>query len=292
MRSMTGFGQAAGENERFRMTVVLRGVNHRFLDLSMRLREALRPQETQLRELLAARLWRGRVEVSLEVETLGSRGVEVMIDQEVAAAVRGLCDDLEKRGVISGSLQLSDLLRLPEVVRLQVRDPDWTDDDRRLLLEVTEGALEQLIAARRTEGEKLMLALEARIAGLDDLASRLADRWQGMPAELGDALRRRISELVGEESLDSDRLAQEVAHLVDRSDVSEELDRLRSHLGHFRTVVGQEGSVGKRLDFLIQEIFRELNTLGAKCRDSEMIRWVLDGKVLCEQLREQVQNIE
>ena len=292
MRSMTGFGQAAGETEHFQMTVTLRGVNHRYLDLSLRLRDGLRPVEPALRELLTARLWRGRVEVSLEVAAVGNRDVEVEIDEEVAAGLRARCDDLRRRGVIDGDLELGDLLRLPDVVKLEVRDPEWSDGDQEALLEVTGRALDQMIAARATEGGKLAAVLRERLAGLGELRARLAERGAGMAGELAASLRQRISELLADGQMDEDRLAQEVAYLVDRSDVREELDRLQSHLEHFASMMDQDGSVGKRLDFLTQEIFRELNTLGAKCRDSEMTRWVLDAKVLCEQLREQVQNVE
>ncbi|MEM7583632.1 MAG: YicC/YloC family endoribonuclease [Acidobacteriota bacterium] len=291
MRSMTGFGQAAGESERFRITVTLRGVNHRFLDLSIRLREALRGREPTLRDLLSARLWRGRVEVSLDVLTLGARDPEVTIDEEMAVAVRGVCDGLRQRGVVAGELEISDLLRLPDIVKLQSHDPEWADDDQAVLRRVTGEALDQLIDARILEGEKLAAALNERLDGLEQLAAELVARGAQAVKELAGSLRQRISELT-DSAIDEDRLAQEVALLVDRSDVSEELDRLTSHLEHFRTVMSQDGSIGKRLDFLTQEIFRELNTLGAKCRDSEMIRRVLDSKVLCEQLREQVQNIE
>ncbi len=292
MHSMTGFGQAAGESERFRITVTLRGVNHRFLDLSMRLTDAQRPFEPALRERLSSRLYRGRVEVALEVAPLGAREVEVTIDEEVAAALSTTCDDLRSRGLVAGELEVGHLLALPEVVKLTVRDPEWTAADRERLLEVTEQALAQLVAARAAEGDKLAAALDERLVGLGRLTAELAERRAGMAGELAAALRERISELLAGEALDEDRLAQEVAYLVDRSDVGEELDRLQSHLEQFRSVMGQEGSVGKRLDFLAQEIFRELNTLGAKCRDSEMTRGVLDAKALCEQLREQVQNVE
>ncbi len=292
MRSMTGFGQASGESDRFRLTATLRGVNHRFLDLSMRLRDELRPEEPALRELLAARLWRGRVEVAIEVVALGRRDVGVSIDREVAAALKRLADDLLADGVISADLAFGDLLRLPELVRLDVRDPERKAEDRDLLLRVVEDALDQLIAARSAEGEKLTAAINERLDGLERLRADLVLGWREMAGALADSLRQRISELLDAGELDEDRLAQEVAYLVDRSDVSEELDRLRSHLDQFRSIVGQEGTLGKRLDFLTQEIFRELNTLGSKCRDSGMTRLMLDAKVLCEQLREQVQNIE
>ncbi len=292
MRSMTGFGQASGENPRFRVTVTLRGVNHRFLDLSMRLREELRREEPALRELLSGRLWRGRVEVSVEVLAVGDRGARVSVDPRVAVAVKELAAELSAGGVISGELSFGDLLRLPELVRLEIPDPDWTAEDRDLLLGVATEALEQLIAARSEEGDKIRPALASRIEGLRALTSELTAHREQISAELAAALRRRIADLLAGDAVDEDRLAQEVAYLVDRSDVSEELDRLGSHLEHFDSILEQEGSIGKRLDFLIQEIFRELNTLGSKCRDSAMTRRVLDAKVLCEQLREQVQNIE
>ncbi|MCP3964465.1 MAG: YicC family protein [bacterium] len=292
MHSMTGFGQASKENERFRMTVTLRGVNHRYLDLSPRMRDELRPLEPSLREVLSRRLQRGRVEVSVEVASLGTRDVEVTIDEAVADAVKTMADALAGRGVISGELQLRDLLRLPEVVQLQIRDPEWTDEDRALLISVVEAALDQLLTARAAEGEKLFAVLEERLAGLQRIGVALSELKAGMAAELSSSLRRRISELLDRDRPDEDRLAQEVAYLVDRADVSEELDRLESHLEQFRSAMRQRGSIGKRLDFLAQEIFRELNTLGAKCRDSEMTRNMLDAKVLCEQVREQVQNVE
>ena len=292
MRSMTGFGQAAGESERFRVSVTLRGVNHRFLDLQMRLRDELRREEPVLRELLSSHLWRGRVEVSVEVSAAGARDSRVSFDRRVAGAVRKLADDLAADGVISGELAFGDLLRLPEVVRLEIHDPDWTPSDQEMLLRVTRAALDQLIAARSAEGSKLGAALVERLEGLRHLAEELAGRRDAAVAEMASSLRRRVAELLAGEALDEDRVAQEVVYLVDRSDVSEELDRLRSHLDHFASILSQKGSIGKRLDFLTQEILRELNTLGAKCRDSEMTRRVLDAKVLCEQLREQVQNVE
>ncbi len=292
MRSMTGFGQASRENERFRTTVTLRGLNHRFLDLSMRLRDELRREEPGLRDLLTSRLWRGRVEVSVEVAAVGRRDVEVSIDREVAAAVGALAGELEADGVIAGRPTFGDLLRLPELVRLEIPDPEWTAADRDLLLGVAEEALEQLIAARCEEGEKILAALLARIEDLRRLAAELGRRREETVGELAASLRQRIRDVLDGETVDEDRMAQEVAYLVDRSDVSEELDRLDSHFEQFATISSQDGSVGKRLDFLLQEIFRELNTVGSKCRDSEMTRRVLDSKGLCEQLREQVQNVE
>ncbi len=293
MRSMTGFGQGAAESERVRVTVTLRGVNHRYLDLVLRLREEYRAAEPALRELLAGALQRGRVEAVVEVELLGSQPVEIVVDEDLAEGLHELQRNLVDRGLTHGGLTFTDLLRLPEVVKLQPRRTEWTAADQEILLQAAKAALAQLLNARETEGAKLREVFLPRLETLAGLVSQLGARRAEVASESLAVLRARLRELLdGESALTEDRLAQEAAILVDRSDVAEELDRLASHLEHFHTVMDGEGSLGKRLDFLTQEIFRELNTLGAKCRDSEMTRGVLDGKVLCEQIREQVQNVE
>lgn len=292
MRSMTGFGQAAGENGRFRMTVSLRAVNHRFLDLVLRGPEELRKREPGLRQRLSEGLARGRVELALEVTSLGPRQVSVGVDEELVQGLRGLCDQLADRGLISPDLALGDLLRLPELVKLEVRDPEWSDGDVELLERLVDEALAQLVAARETEGRKLRAALEERLEALGRLARELAALRPRTVEETARNLERRLSELLEDQVADEGRLAQEAALLADRSDVAEELDRLESHLDQMAAILGRDGSIGKRLDFLAQEIFRELNTLGAKCRNSEMTHLVVESKVLCEQIREQVHNVE
>jgi len=292
MRSMTGFGQAGGENDRFRVTVTLRGVNHRFLDLSLRLRDEYRAAEADLREVLTGQLERGRVEVTVDIEPLVSRPVKLQVDHELALAVRQATDSLAAEGLIGAELSLGDLMRLPEVVRLRVRPLEWRDADQELLLTIAGRALVQLVEARATEGQDLGSVLDQRLQALTGLTAELAQRAAKSPIEAAAALRKRIDELLAGEAVDENRLAQEIALLVDKSDVSEELDRLRSHLKHFSSLLQRPGAVGKRLEFLTQEVLRELNTVGSKCRDSEMTRRVLEGKALCEQVREQVQNVE
>lgn len=294
MRSMTGFGQAEGVNSRHTVAVVLRGVNHRFLDLAVRLREEARPSEAELRDLLAAAVHRGRVDVTVEIGRREPPAPRVEIDRELVKALHLACHELVAQGLMSGDLTLGDLARLPEVVRVSRPDDVWDEEDRGLLLQVAGQALEQFLAGRSQEGERLGQVLAARLDELQEATARLAARRDLVTRELGESLRRRLQELVAGAGLELDesRLAQEAAILVDRGDVREELDRLAAHLEHFREVQRQPGPVGKRLDFLTQEILRELNTLGSKCRDAEMVRSTLDAKVLCEQLREQVQNVE
>lgn len=290
--SMTGYGQAQGSDERHRIAVAIRTVNHRFLDQALRLSDQYRELEASLREKIAGQLRRGRVEATIEIEYLGERNTRVEVDRVVAAALEGERKRLSEEGVEVQPLSFSDLLRLPDVVRVANGREEWMASDQALFEEVVDRALDQVLAGRRREGEQLEKVLVERLDGLSDLVERLAERRKSVEAETLDALRERLARLLGDSSLPEERLAQEAAVLVEKSDIGEELDRLGSHLEHFRENLERGGAVGKRSDFLSQEIYRELNTLVAKCRDPQMTALAVDAKLLCEQLREQVQNLE
>ncbi|HEX5758849.1 MAG TPA: YicC/YloC family endoribonuclease [Thermoanaerobaculia bacterium] len=289
---MTGFGQASGESRRHAVTVALRAVNHRFLDVQLRLDEALRGSETALRERIAARVARGRVEARVEARPLAERPARVELHMGAIRAAHAATHELVSQGLIAGELTAGDLLRLPEAFRVALEPDAWEAEEHELLLRVADAALAQLDAGRELEGRNLAAALERRLDALAEVLARLEALEGPVREELAAGLARRVGELLGGQSVEEGRLAQEVALLADRGDVREELDRLASHLQHFREVMASSEAAGKRLDFLTQEVFRELNTLGAKCRHAGVVRAVLDGKVLCEQLREQVQNVE
>jgi len=292
MRSMTGYGEASGENARYGIAVSVRAVNHRFLDVQLRIGEELRASEAALREAIAREVSRGRVEVRVELRPVVERKASVQVNMGVIREAHVAVHQLVEAGLVQGGLTSGDLLRLPEAFRVELAAGDWTDEDEELLLRVARDAVAQLVTGRETEGANLAAAMEEKLRGVEEAVVRLDGLRGSAREDIAAALRRRLAELLASQPLDEARMAQEVALLVDRSDVSEEIDRLRSHLEHFRAVTREPGAAGKRLDFLTQEIFRELNTLGAKCRHADMTRVVLDAKVLCEQIREQVQNVE
>lgn len=296
MRSMTGFGQATGGGERHQVTVTARSVNHRFLEVRLRVPDEARADEAALQDLFAAELSRGRVEASVEVRRLGPRGVEVEVDREVVMSAHAAFEDLVGGGLVAEQLTAGDLLRLPEAVTVRVAPERWEEADQATLLAVAREARDQLVAGREAEGARLARLLGERLDELAAVAAELDALAPEARREASAALRGRLEELLaasgGGARLDPGRLEHEVAVLAERGDVSEELDRLGAHLEHFRELLAAPGAVGKRLDFLTQEILRELNTLGSKCRHLEMTRRVLDGKLLVEQLREQVQNVE
>lgn len=301
MRSMTGFGQASGENRHHALTVTLRGVNHRYLEIKLRLGDEYRSSEAELRKLLQSQLFRGRIDATVEVRRLTEREAEVQVHRGVVRAAHSSFHELVEEGLLTRELTAGDLIRLPEAVTVRVAPDRWEEEDHELLLAVARQALDEMVRARSHEGERLAAFLAERVGELEDRLEKLDMLRDGALEEIAAGLEERLEKLLNQRSseptdeLDRSRLAQEVAILADKSDVREELDRLSSHVNHFREISARSkspASVGKRLDFLCQEIFRELNTLGAKCRNADMTRVVLDAKGVAEQLREQVQNVE
>jgi uncharacterized protein (TIGR00255 family) len=292
MRSMTGYGEASAENARHGITVSLRAVNHRFLDLQLRIGEELRGSEAALRDVIGKEVSRGRVEARVEMRSVAERKASVQVNMGVIREAHVAVHQLVDAGLIDRGLSAGDLMRLPEAFRVDLETEEWTPEDEELLLQAARGAVAQLVASREREGASLVAIMDEKLVGVEGAVARLDVLRGPVREEMAAALKRRLAEMLAGQALDEGRIAQEVALLVDRCDVSEEIDRLRSHVEHFRSVMREGAAAGKRLDFLTQEVFRELNTLGAKCRNAEMTRAVLDAKVTCEQIREQVQNVE
>lgn len=292
MKSMTGFGQATVHEGSLRVDVALRSVNHRFLDIVVRVAEAHRDLESTVREAIAAKVGRGRIEAAIEISGRAASSARVEVDVELVRALHAAAHSLEAQGLVRAGLSFAELLRLPDAVRVE-RGGGATDaSELSAVVAALAAGLEQMIEARAREGESLRQILLAKLDGLELVRRDLTIRRSQSLENLASDFEQRLRTWVGEKNLDENRLAQEVAIWVDRSDVTEELDRLGSHLVHFRQAVEENGSLGKRLDFLAQEIARELNTIGSKSRDAEVARLVIEAKLLCEQIREQVQNVE
>jgi len=289
---MTGFGEASAEAGQVRATASLRAVNHRYLDFSLRLPDELRARHREVESAVRERVERGRVEVRIALEATAPPEVAAEIRDGVVRALHGEVERLVAAGLLEGGLSAGDLLRVPGVVELRSESPEseersWQAAERALDL-----ALAELVTAREAEGGRLARALVERLDALEGIVEKLAGRRERVRRELLEQLRGRLAELLEGREVPEERLLIEAGVLAERGDFGEEIDRLRSHGEHFRALLAETSAVGKRLDFLCQEILRELNTAGSKCRDAEMTRWVVAGKELCEQLREQVQNLE
>jgi len=289
---MTGYGQAAGENETYRVAVTARSVNHRFLDLSIRIGDDYRVLESNLRQLAAARLLRGRVEIRVAIEDLSGGEASVSIDENLVGELLAATARLDREGIDEAALSIGDVLRLPEVVRVRRDQAGFESADRELVLTVAAGAVDRLLEMRSVEGGQLESILAERLELLGAVVVRLEGERAEVRARLLENMKGRVEELMEGQEIAPERLAQETAILAEKIDIQEELDRLGAHLETFAAAMREDEAIGRRLDFLAQEIHRELNTLGSKCRDAQMAEWIVDGKVICEQLREQVQNVE
>lgn len=288
---MTGYGEASAADCRHRVTVTARSVNHRNLDVAVRVRGPFRSIEPELRTAVAEEVGRGRVEIGVEIESAWGAGDF----RETDAAVERLLGTVrrwQRRGIVNPELSAGELLSAIRALRPESGGAA-DQEERALVVETCRRALASLVAEREREGQVLAVALNGHLASLRACVGTLTARRSEVVGEAAGELERRIGELLGvSEPLDPGRLVQEVALLVERSDTSEELERLDGHLEGFEAAMKEGGAIGRRLVFLSQEILRELNTVGSKCRDLEMQRGVVEGKVLCEQLREQAQNVE
>jgi len=290
MKSMTGFGQATGEAGAWRLSVSIRGVNHRALDVVVRSRQEMGALEPVLRAAAGKRVARGRVELSLDWQALDPAAALARPAEERLRWLRARGAELVRGGALPEELSNADLLRWPGVLEGAATSP-LGEAERMGLLEVAGRALDQFDAGRRSEGKALEAVLRERIARLREVAIRLRSRREIVRGEMARQFAERVAEILRQVPADPVRVAQEVAFLAERSDIREELDRLDAHLVHFAALL-EEPAAGRRLDFLTQEILRELNTVGSKAKDLEATRGVIEGKELCEQLREQVQNVE
>jgi uncharacterized protein (TIGR00255 family) len=285
--SMTGFARRETSGSWGTLVCELRSVNHRFLESGFRLPDDLRSLEGELRQRLARDLKRGKVDCSITWRR--SQGSETALEVDPAALERLLASVREIARTLPGNhtVNVLDILRWPGVLRDESNN---TEDILKATHALFGGTLEELIAARAREGQRLRELLEQRCDGLETLVSHVRARLPEVHARVRARLDERLAEL--KTNIDQDRLEQELAMLLQRLDVDEELDRLTGHIAEIRRVVNSSEPAGRRLDFLMQELNREANTLSSKSQDLDTTRSAVDMKVIIEQMREQVQNVE
>ena len=286
IRSMTGFARRERQFPWGLLAWELKTVNHRFLEMGFRLPEEFRVGEAEFRQSVAAAARRGKVECSLHFRPAVAAGA-LEVDAELLASLNERAKAIAAQAGPAARIDALDLLRWPGVIRDAARDhAPMVAAAQALLAE----ALTELARFRDSEGGRLRDALEQRCGGLVEFAARVADRLPEVRARMRARLLERVAQLVAD--VDHDRLEQELAILAQRLDVDEEIDRLRGHVAEVRKTFDDQEPAGRRLDFLMQELNREANTLSSKSQDIETTRAAVDMKVLIEQMREQVQNIE
>jgi len=293
VRSMTGFGRGEASGESIAVTVEVRSVNHRHLDVALRLPRSLAALELDVRRLVQSRLERGRIDIAVQLTPLaGAATQRVQVDaalaREYVARARALAMELG----LDGAPNLAWLLEQPGVVRLEDPEPIEPAAPWPLLAEALGRALDELVARRTAEGDRLAEALRTLHGELTTNVELVSVRAPATTARREDRLRDRLRALLAETAIDQSRIVTEAAVWADKSDVTEELARLRAHLAEFTLMLGKDGPVGRPLDFLIQELNREINTVASKADDLEMSQAALTAKGVLEKIREQVQNLE
>jgi len=293
--SMTGFGRAAGAlSARYFVAVTAKSVNHRFLETSVRIPEYLWEAEAMVRALASETFARGKVDISIRVQRTAQPDYSVRINTQIANTVvpqlRAVAEELGLGSTFSGG----DLLRIPDLLQVEAIDAEITEDEREALSTLVRGALALMRDMRVREGESLRADVTARLQTIRELQQRLALHRDDIRAELLASYQARVQEIAKVAGVDvnQDRIAQEVVIMVEKGDVAEELTRLAHHVDQAERAVSGNEAAGKKLDFLSQEMLREVNTMGSKSRSAALRTLVVELKTEVERIREQVQNVE
>ena len=293
LKSMTGFGRAAGPVGDGSAEILARSVNHRSLDLTIKVREADLSLEPLVRGVFSRKLSRGKVEVSLRVKRAAADDYQVNLNEPLLEATLARLALLAAKFPVVGRLEGRDILAIPQIFSIENGAAQFSPEEKTAVEKLAEEAANALTLMRETEGREIAAEIGSRLEKLQSRALRIAARREELTRNIHAVLRERMKTLFPEVTFDPGRLEQEAALAAERSDVSEELQRLQAHLEQAARLVAEAGEpAGKRLDFLSQEILREINTLGSKARDLQLTRDVLDMKADLEAIREQIPNVE
>jgi uncharacterized protein (TIGR00255 family) len=292
IKSMTAYGQGEAEGPGQKWLVELRSLNHRFQELSLNLPKRLWGLEDRLRKLIKGRIFRGRLEMQLTWESLGDQALTLKVDPNLARQTAALLQELQAVAALAEPIRLEHLLHFSDLFITRENQEIELEGSWEAIAQAVNHALEELEQMRLTEGAALAVDLALSLDAIRRQVARIRAQAPLLPQLWRERVSARLAELLGEVGVDETRLAQEVAFLAERRDLSEELARLDSHLAQFVETLAVPGPVGRKQEFLLQEMLREANTIGSKAGDLLISQAVLEIKGFLERLREQVQNIE
>ncbi len=291
LRSMTGYARATGTNEAFEVTAEIRSVNHRFLDLRVRAPASIATLERQIRERVNQAMSRGKVDVNVHLKPRAESAYELEVDGPMLAELIEKAGGLAEEHGVSGEISTSDLVGFSPAFRVKERDLSTGVGLWEALQPVLDEALGNMEQMRAAEGKEMRVDLDARIQTIAGHVDRIEVLSEASREVKRQQLQQKVEEIL-ESAVEPAAMAMEVAKLVERSDIAEEITRFRSHLTLWTEAAATPGPCGKKLDFIVQEMNREVNTIGSKCQDAEMTENVIAIKSELERVREQVQNIE
>jgi uncharacterized protein (TIGR00255 family) len=291
LKSMTGYGRAEASRGTLELSVEVRSGNNRYREIILRLPQSLQPCEDRIRSIVCSRIKRGRIEVSVQMKDNEERGVKLELNRPLVRAYASVVNELNEELGSKQPIDLSFFSQLKDTIIVKQDSIDlerlWPD-----LRDVLDKALLSLEAMRMDEGKALEKDFSVRLDTIKGGIEEIRNRARGTVEEYRDKLRERINKLIQISNITEDRLMQEVAFVADRSDITEELIRVESHLKQYRAYMNRDDAIGRRLDFLVQEMNREVNTMASKAADSFISQLVVDIKAELERLREQIQNVE
>ena len=292
VRSMTGFGRGNYNESGKEFTVEIKSVNHRYIDFYIKLPRQIAYLEERVREVVSKSIFRGKVDIFISFEDRSEDSKNVMLDEALAGAYIQAVESLKDKYGLKDDISVSLVSRFPDVLRIEKTE----DDEEQLwsiLNKALEAAVESLVQMREKEGNELRMSLLQKVDYMENIISQITNRSPEVVIEYKQKLENRIKELLNQQTVDENRIAMEVAIFADRCSIDEELVRLGSHLLQLRDILSiKKQPVGRKLDFLVQEINREINTIGSKSNDIIITKNVLELKSETEKIREQIQNIE
>lgn len=290
--SMTGFGRGEASADGISVTVELKTVNSRYLDISLRLPQSIQERELDFKELLQKHMERGKVNTNVRVDKADTGEPEITFNKNLVRGYKKMLNELKDTAGIDAPITLDSFLEFNDIFESREQDQETKNKIWELTQDATHKAVDKLKEMRLQEGRQLEKDLLERIDHIEKMLTIVQEKIKDRPEQTKEELLERINELIESDKIDPDRLEMEVAMLVDKADITEEIVRTKSHIKFFRKAVKNEDSVGRRLNFLSQEINREINTIGSKANDSEISQYVVQAKESLEQIREQVQNVE
>ncbi len=291
IRSMTGYGRGEAQKDGKSFTVEIKTVNHRYSDISIRISKQISFLEEKVRDKVSKSLYRGKADILITYENFSQGKKSAIIDEDLAKAYIGALELLRDKFGIKDDITVSLITKFPDIIRLKNAEED--EEELWRLLEIAlDAAIESLISMREKEGKKLRYDLLLKGAFITEKLQEIKKRAPEVVKEYKIRLENRIKELVEQRSVDEKRISMEVALFADRCSIDEEIVRLESHVDQMKDTLILQEPVGRKLDFLIQEMIREVNTIGSKANDLVIIKEVLEIKSEIEKLREQIQNIE
>ena len=291
IRSMTGYGKQSLNVEKREYQIEMKSVNHRYLDINIKLPKSISYLEDAIKKEISEKIKRGKIDVFVTFENNSQEGKNITINKELAKLYIEQLKELAQEEKISSNIEVMDIAKFPDILTVKNNEEDETIQNE--LVQVTKDTINKIIEMKNTEGSKIEQDLLQRIDKIENKIVEISAKSTGLIEEYVVKLEKRIKEILKTEELDKSRLAQEVVIYADKCSIEEEVTRLKSHIYQFRNLISNNNeTIGKKLDFLIQEMNRETNTIGSKANNLEITNGVIDIKTELEDIREQIQNIE